>query len=782
MIYRKMLKSKNLMEYDQKGENGSDFSSDSEFDSLADIPANPKGRADSLGDDDVNEKEDSTDPPKWIIRESGATRFYWDLVVISMAVYTSITTPFFLAFNPSWSSSIGTILIDWIVNIIFIIDIGVNFRTTYINTKTGKEIWEPKLIAKKYLLGGKFWIDLLSSIPFDGLQIEQLEVFGALGMLKLIRTARISKIIQHLNVSTLTKTYLKTVQLLFNLLLFIHLQACIWWLVVTVEENWVPTMDYIFYSTELYNEGLMLQYWSSMYHSVMLFGVNEMASRTQFVLISSSFIMLFSAMVNANMIGQVAVLIGDMSKKTMKFQQQQDTSNTAMQNMLIPGSTRWKVREYLLNTQSTQDQQEELNNFLKNVSPSLRFKVSVHIFDEVLHKNEVFSYLLEKYDDEVIQFVVRKLEIMLTIPEDEVVVQNKMLTGEEKEVCMYFIAKGEFNVFVQAQVFTQPTKFNTLSIGDHFGEISMIYGCERTCTVTSNKYGTLGSMQRSNFKEVVFKYQEIIDELRKQIYEYDDDLKLFKEYYIRQVPYFKYMSTEIIHHIIFSFKTETFEKGHKLITEEDLTDKLIVVQYGVIDIEAVIDDQNFVIERLNKGCVLNYRNFLYKDTYKLVARCKSTTQVLYLDDVTWESLLSKYEDLNEEFQKFIAREENSEENISKLLLDYILPLPEDDPRDTEMLTRTIRLTNMFKNCAVKLLLISKKNKPPKLKDILREAVAKMKLEGKNKKTKQVESESIGSENDPDEYQTNFFRDASDEIASFVEYTSDVVNEFEKKLM
>lgn len=51
-----------------------------------------------------------------------------------------------------------------------------------------------------------------------------------------------------------------------------------------------------------------------------------------------------------------------------------------------------------------------------------------------------------------------------------------------------------------------------------------------------------------------------------------------------------------------------------------MTDKLILVQYGVIDLEITVDEQVFVIERITKGCVLNYRNFLYKDTFKLVAR------------------------------------------------------------------------------------------------------------------------------------------------------------------
>lgn len=391
-----------------------------------------------------------------------------------------MVTPFFIAFDPSWGDHISFTLVDWIVNFVFTVDIGVNFRTTHINTQTGIEVYNPKIIAKKYILGGKFWIDLISSIPFDNIEIEALSALGTLGMLKLIRTARISKIIQHLSVKQITKTYLKTVQLLFNILLYIHLQACIWWLIVNVERNWVPNMDFIFFSTTVFKEGIWYQYWSSMYHSVMLFGVNEMAARTTWVLIMSSFIMLLSAMVNANMMGQVAVLIGDMSKKSVKFQKQQDICNTAMTNMLIPQMTRTKVREYLLNTQSTQDQQEELNNFLKNISPSLRFKVSIHIFSDALKNNMVLSFLIQKHEDTLIQYIVRKLEIMLTIPEDEIVTQDKKLTNNEKEICMYFIAKGEFQVFCQTQVHTMPSKVRTLMNGNHFGEISMIYDCKRT--------------------------------------------------------------------------------------------------------------------------------------------------------------------------------------------------------------------------------------------------------------------------------------------------------------
>lgn len=78
-------------------------------------------------------------------------------------------------------------------------------------------------------------------------------------------------------------------------------------------------------------------------------------------------------------------------------------------------------------------------------------------------------------------------------------------------------------------------------------------------------------------------------------------MKLFKEWYIKQVPYFKNLNSETHHIILFSFRDETYEKGYKLISEEDMTDKLILVQYGVIDIEIIVDEQVFVIERLVKG-------------------------------------------------------------------------------------------------------------------------------------------------------------------------------------
>ena len=49
--------------------------------------------------------------------------------------------------------------------------------------------------------------------------------------------------------------------------------------------------------------------------------------------------------------------------------------NTAMKNMKLPEFLQDRVREFMFNTHSNLDYQEELNQFLKIISPSLRVEV-----------------------------------------------------------------------------------------------------------------------------------------------------------------------------------------------------------------------------------------------------------------------------------------------------------------------------------------------------------------------------------------------------------------------
>ena len=50
---------------------------------------------------------------------------------------------------------------------LFVFDIVLNFRTTYINPKTNMEVVDPKRIAKNYFYSTRFIVDVSASIPFE---------------------------------------------------------------------------------------------------------------------------------------------------------------------------------------------------------------------------------------------------------------------------------------------------------------------------------------------------------------------------------------------------------------------------------------------------------------------------------------------------------------------------------------------------------------------------------------------------------------------------------------
>ncbi len=48
-----------------------------------------------------------------------------------------------------------------------------------------------------------------------------------------------------------------------------------------------------------------------------------------------------------------------------------------------------------------------------------------------------------------------------------------------------------------------------LRIGAYFGEIALIYGCRRTCTVISRKYSTLAKLPFHDFREILTELPEL---------------------------------------------------------------------------------------------------------------------------------------------------------------------------------------------------------------------------------------------------------------------------------
>lgn len=99
----------------------------------------------------------------------------WDWLILLLVIYTAVFTPYSAAFllSDQDESQRGTCgytcspltVVDLIVDIMFVVDIVINFRTTYVNTND-EVVSHPRRIAVHYFKGW-FLIDMVAAIPFD---------------------------------------------------------------------------------------------------------------------------------------------------------------------------------------------------------------------------------------------------------------------------------------------------------------------------------------------------------------------------------------------------------------------------------------------------------------------------------------------------------------------------------------------------------------------------------------------------------------------------------------
>ena len=103
--------------------------------------------------------------PPHIILHYCLFKTFWDWLILMLTFYTAITVPYNSAFRSKTMDQVPLLVIDSIVDVVFFIDIVLNFHTTFVGA-SGEVISDPKIIRMNYL---KSWfvIDLLSCLPYD---------------------------------------------------------------------------------------------------------------------------------------------------------------------------------------------------------------------------------------------------------------------------------------------------------------------------------------------------------------------------------------------------------------------------------------------------------------------------------------------------------------------------------------------------------------------------------------------------------------------------------------
>nr|CAH8856340.1 unnamed protein product [Trichobilharzia regenti] len=181
--------------------------------------------------------------PEYKVQDVQASRFIllhyslfkiiWDWMILLCTFYIAIMVPYNAAFSEGGGEK-DLIICDIIVELLFIIDIILNFWTTYVS-KSGQVVYHLKAIAINYLRGW-FFLDLLAAIPFEvTLAVNNPDIQGTIGemgnwihLLKLARLLRLARLFQKIERYSQYSTVILGL-LMCMFFLVAHWFACGWY-------------------------------------------------------------------------------------------------------------------------------------------------------------------------------------------------------------------------------------------------------------------------------------------------------------------------------------------------------------------------------------------------------------------------------------------------------------------------------------------------------------------------------------------------------------------------
>ena len=124
----------------------------------------------------------------------------------------------------------------------------------------------------------------------------------------------------YLNLKQDIKASIKLIKLIFFLLMYVHFIACIWFYIINVKKEWIPPLDFINgwdRRAEFFDKEDSYKYIVSFYTSCLFLFGNDLGARDNQQLIFISIVNISGAIAQANLFGELAVLVYNINKKAI---------------------------------------------------------------------------------------------------------------------------------------------------------------------------------------------------------------------------------------------------------------------------------------------------------------------------------------------------------------------------------------------------------------------------------------------------------------------------------
>ncbi|XP_036445201.1 potassium voltage-gated channel subfamily H member 6a [Colossoma macropomum] len=463
---------------------------------------------------------------KWTILHYSPFKAVWDWVILLLVLYTAVFTPYSAAFllNEQEEESRRTCgytcnplnVVDLVVDVMFIIDIIINFRTTYVN-HNDEVVSHPARIAQHYFKGW-FLIDIVAAIPFDLLifrsgsdEPQTTTLIGLLKTARLLRLVRVARKLDRYSEYGAAVLFL----LMCTFALIAHWLACIWYAIGNVERTgsarvggmkigWLDNLaDQIGkqYNDSDSNSGPSIKdkYVTALYFtfsSLTSVGFGNVSPNTNPEKIFSICVMLIGSLMYASIFGNVSAIIQRLYSGTARYHTQMLRVKEFIRFHQIPGGLRQRLEEYFQHAWSYTNG-IDMNAVLKGFPECLQADICLHLNRNLLQNCKAFRGASKG----CLRALAMRFKTTHAPPGDTLVHSGDVLTA------LYFISRGSIEILREDVVVA------ILGKNDIFGEPISLYARpgKSNADVRALTYCDLHKILRDDLLEVLDMYPDFSD-------------------------------------------------------------------------------------------------------------------------------------------------------------------------------------------------------------------------------------------------------------------------------
>jgi hypothetical protein len=406
---------------------------------------------------------------KFIIYLNSWYRKLWDSLIFFIIIYTSIITPIYLSF---WEESILLKSIELLIEIIFVIDLFINFFTTYIDEEEAI-VTDLRQISLNYFFTW-FLFDLFITIPFEllsfGLPNDFSFIFSKEKFImkitffkwfKIIRLARLYKTQTNgrffsdivLNKNNLLNRIFK---FLITFFIVSHIASCYFIYIGFTSinnNNWICTAGLS------YSDYIDI-YISSLYYiqvTVYSIGYGDITPVNTLERIYSSLFMIIGSILYSFAISSISTIYAENANKGLKYKNQKNLLKEIEEEHEIKPYLQEKLKQAIHELNFNRD--KERYKFLESLPSNLRRELSFIMYRTTINNHKFFNNQKHEFALHALQYFsyrrIRKEDVLFSV-------------GEKLQE-MYLILKGRLGLFLEKEL--NNMEIWEINKNDYFGDL-----------------------------------------------------------------------------------------------------------------------------------------------------------------------------------------------------------------------------------------------------------------------------------------------------------------------